>query len=117
MEINAGDTGEGCRSKITLAVCQNGRVTRFGLGAIRPGESGVRVCGGPRVPGPWAFAFELATVFDRRGGSAADHRERVARGLEYMIETGDVVVINGDRYRATIVRLAGQTRIDLEGQP
>lgn len=54
-----------------------------------------RVFQGPILPGPYAAPFELATVIDNDGGTGAEIRRNEAAGLEHLVETGDLVRIDG----------------------
>ena len=54
-----------------------------------------RVYQGPVLPGPYAAPFELATVIDNDGGTGAEIRRNEAAGLEHLVETGDLVRIDG----------------------
>lgn len=75
---------------------------RFGLGAIPRGATGRQVHGGPLVPGPWAFAYQLGTVIDC-------YPER--RAAEY---AKDVVVADG--FTLTIDRVTYVVRETSDGR-
>lgn len=70
------------------------------VGEIRKGETGRKEDGGPLVPGPWAFAFGLATVIDNHGGTQREIDEQRADGLLVEAQLGDVVITDdGNAYR------------------
>ena len=59
---------------------------------------------GPILPGPYAAPFGLATVIDNYGGTGAEIRRNEAASLEYLVEAGDQVRIDGYLYT---VRISG----------
>lgn len=71
---------------------------RFGVIFVPVGCEARKDHGGPMVPGPWASAHGLCTVVDNFGGTAREAADRVAAGLEHVVNVGDVVEIEGERY-------------------
>jgi hypothetical protein len=65
--------------------------TRWGFGAIPEGMEGRQVHQGPKVPGPWAFAFGLASCIDAHGITARKEADMQARGLVHAVEPGDIL--------------------------
>jgi hypothetical protein len=88
---------------VTLAgdrkLALKGTYHRFGIGAIPRGFSGRKESFGPEVPGPWAFAFGLATVIDNRPDLRAAER---AQDLE--VSEGSLLMIDGVVYRVVVER-------------
>lgn len=75
---------------------------RFGLIFVPEGCAARKDHGGPQVPGPWAGAHGLCTVIDNFGGTAREAADRVAAGLEYVVNVGDVVEIEGVHFTVEI---------------
>lgn len=63
-----------------------------------------RVFEGPILPGPYAFAFGLATVIDNHGGTAAEADRNRAAGTEYDVEHGDRLVLGTNVFRVEVNR-------------
>jgi len=76
-------------------------LSRFGLCFVPNGSQCRKVCGGPLVPGPWAFHYQLCTVMasNPKYGSGEVSKERVAKGLEHWVSLGDHIKINNLVYR------------------
>lgn len=72
---------------------------RHRVGHIAEGCSGRKETGGPLVPGPWAYTFELCSVIDNHGGSAAETTEARAAGTVLDISDGDLISVEGHVYR------------------
>jgi hypothetical protein len=85
---------------------------RFGVGEVKPGETGRKVMNGDLVPGPWAYVYGQATVIDNFGGTAREMEEKRERGCVVEARLGDVVEINGRKYR--IVKGADRHYVGLE---
>jgi len=90
--IELGVPGDDNQSKVDIRL--NGRF-RHKIAVIRRGDEGRQVDGGPMVPGPWAFAFGLCTVLS---DTPIDHDPILD------VEDGDLLVIEGDTYKLTIIR-------------
>lgn len=75
-----------------------GRSTRLKVSFIAPGGCGRRETGGPILPGPYAATFPLGVVIDNYGGTGAESRSLRERGLEFDVEAGDTVIIDGETY-------------------
>jgi hypothetical protein len=68
---------------------------RYGIGAVARDQVGRQVHQGPEVPGPWAYAFALATVIDSEGkGSKFDSDQALAAGTEHDVTIGGRVQID-----------------------
>lgn len=83
-------------------VAFNGR--RWGIGEVPPGVEHRKEYRGPLVPGPWAFAFELATVISDPP-PPPETRVEVAKC--------DVLVLSGRPYRVS-EGPAGELELDLD---
>jgi hypothetical protein len=73
-------------------------VAAFAVGCVREGESGRKETHGPLVPGPWAYAFPLASVIDNYGGTAAVMARERAAGNVIDAKLGDVLIVEGRGY-------------------
>lgn len=76
---------------------------RFGVGYVSEGESGVQHDGGPQVPGPWAFAYELSNMLtnDPIEVKVARQQDELSR-TEYVAK-GDKVRIDGNVYEVEVL--------------
>lgn len=70
----------------------------FMVGYISAGELARKVSFGPMVPGPWAYAFPLASVIDNHGGTGADIARERSAGTVVYAALGDVVSVEGLEY-------------------
>jgi len=61
----------------------------FSFRLVPPGDEGVKVQGGPKVPGPWAYGFPHAGVIDNHGGSRAERERLAAEGRLVHAKIGD----------------------------
>jgi hypothetical protein len=84
--------------KLRIAGADQSSMSRWGIGAVPRGQSARQVDGGPLVPGPWAYLFQLASVIDNYGGSGAESARERAAGLQHDAKPGDVVRIDGNEY-------------------
>ena len=91
-QIELGHEWKDHQSKVDIRTL--GRY-RFKVAVIRRGKEGRQVDGGPMVPGPWAFAFGLCTVLSA---------EPINRDPILDVEDGDLLEIEGDTYKLTVVR-------------
>lgn len=87
------------REAEAILVVRGRNVAGYGLGAVPPDMASRQVCGGPLVPGPWAFAFPHCGVIDQQGGTRAILARARAEGRLVEVDLGGVVVIAGERYR------------------
>jgi hypothetical protein len=71
----------------------------FMVGAIARDGMARKICKGPMVRGPWAFAFGVAAVIDTRGGTARELEEAKKAGLLIEAALGDELEINKGVYR------------------
>lgn len=83
-----------------------GTYFRHGVGAVLEGHSGRKVDQGPRVPGPWAYAFPLCTSISSSPemGTGADIKRNKAAGVEFTVDEGDLVEVEGVVYRVKLDR-------------
>lgn len=97
-------------SRATI-LCIRGR--RYQVGHVPLGKAARRVQGGPEVPGPWAYIYELASVIHRdpRLGTSAENEAAKAEGRWLALEIGDRIRIGEEVYRLEQDR---QRRLRLE---
>ncbi len=80
----------------------NGR-HNHAVGCIKAGDSARKVCGGPLVPGPWAYTFGLgACLTADYEGKAEELAREAQRTID--IESGDLIRVDGNVYRVEIFR-------------
>ena len=72
-----------------------GHVCRMKVSYIGKDGCGRREYMGEILPGPYAAMVPLGTVIDNHGGSGAESRRLRDAGLEYDVEDGDRVEIDG----------------------
>lgn len=71
----------------------------FGLGYVDASGEARRTHGGPKLPGPYAYAFGIAGVIDNHGGTAAEIEKAEAEGLIVRCAVGDTLVMpDGERF-------------------
>jgi len=75
---------------------------RYRVGGVPRGASGRQVDGGPLVPGPWAYVYELAGVIDNHGGTGAESACMRAAGTEHDLVRGDVIRFDDREYKITV---------------
>lgn len=85
---------------------------RFHVGHVPEGEEGRKEYGGPKVPGPWAYAFGLCTVIDNHGGTGLDIAKDKAAGLWLDVADGDEIEVAGHDYTVRFKNTRGE-HIDL----
>ena len=94
---------EGTRVSETVLRFATGRSTSRNKISWTPADGrSRREFQGPVLPGPYAAPFGLATVIDNYGGTGAEIRRSEAAGLEYLVEAGDRVRIDGYLYTVRI---------------
>lgn len=83
----------------------NGRY-RHGIGFVAKGDEGTRLDGGPKVPGPWGFAYGLSTVVTSHPacGSGYESAKGRANGTEFAVKTGDLLVFEDVIYQVETYR-------------
>ena len=81
----------------------NGSYSRFGVGYVAEGDSGVQHDGGPQVPGPWAFAYELSTTLTNDPIEVKEARAIDEHARTVFIATGDKVRVDGNVYEVNIL--------------
>ena len=86
----------------TCTTLSTGRF-RFHVGHVAEGDEGRQVHGGPMVPGPWAYAFGLATVIDNHGGTAREIGDAKAAGLYLEVHDGQAIRVAGHVYEVRFV--------------
>lgn len=84
----------------------------FGVGCIPKGRSARKVDHGPKVPGPWAYAYPHCTVIakDPSAGTKAELERLKKEGKLHPIKNGDVLKIDVAWYE---VKVKGREHIDL----
>jgi hypothetical protein len=75
---------------------------RYRVGGVPRGASGRQVDGGPLVPGPWAYVYELAGVIDNHGGTGAESARMRASGTEHDLVPGDVIRFDDREYKIAV---------------
>ena len=75
---------------------------RYRVGGVPRGASGRQVDGGPLVPGPWAYVYELASVIDNHGGTGAESAAMRAAGTEHDLVPGDVIRFDDREYKIAV---------------
>jgi hypothetical protein len=88
--------------KGTRLLYLKGTYNYYHVGAIPRGQSGRQVTGGPLVPGPWAFAFQRATVLS--DSEAFRNRDTAERMDAIPVEAGSLIWIDGVEYRVDVER-------------
>lgn len=78
------------------------RTFRHKVGWVARGESGRKVCHGPMVPGPWAYAYGLCTVIDNSGGTGAESARLREAGMEFDVDVGTLLEIDDTVYAVGI---------------
>jgi hypothetical protein len=86
---------------------------RYRVGGVPRGASGRQVDGGPLVPGPWAYVYELAGVIDNHGGTGAESARMRAAGTEHDLVPGDVIRFDDREYK---IALDGQGFVTLKNR-
>ena len=83
-----------------------GGLFRFMTGYVPAGYEGVKHDGGPRVPGPWAYAFGLATAICKNPemGTGAERKRRLKAGTEHEVCDGQLIRIDGIIYEIKTLR-------------
>ena len=71
---------------------------RFNVGFIPEGSEARKVCNGPMVPGPWAYAFALCTVIDNHGGTGAENARAKAAARWLDVADGDSIEVCGHQF-------------------
>jgi hypothetical protein len=79
---------------------------RFQIGYVDPTGSCRREYQGEILPGPYAYAYGLATCIasDPRMGTAAEVAANEARGLEVAVEDGDIIRLGWELFRVRYLR-------------
>lgn len=88
---------------------RRGRRERHKVGYVDATGTCRRVFEGPILPGPYAFAFGLATVIDNHGGTGAEADRNRAAGTEYDVEPGDRLVLGTNVFRVDVDRYGDVT--------
>ena len=91
-----------CKATILVAGSNN----RAGWGVSGWGANGTGriVFQGPKVQGPHASLFGLATVIAGGNGTKADQENAEAAGLLFRVNPGDVLDIDGTCYTVSLCR-------------
>jgi len=92
---------EGFKSSKTILrmYCKHaGHACRLTVCFIPADGLGRRETGGPVLPGPYASTFANATVIDNFGGTGAESRSLREQGLEFDVEEGDVILLDGEEF-------------------
>ena len=93
IETTLNNFRDGLTSDARLSL--RGTTFRFGVGAVPMGAEGRKEMNGELVPGPWALAFELATVMD---GTVKDH------SADVIVEEGTLLEIDNVVYKVRVDR-------------
>ena len=80
----------------------NGSYSRFGVGYVAEGDSGIQHDGGPQVPGPWAFAYELSHSLTNDPIEVKEARAKDEADRSVYVATGDKVQVDGNVYEVNI---------------
>jgi hypothetical protein len=81
--------------RVVVAGAEN-RTAGYGIGFTPTGREARQVFGGPLVPGPWGYAYGLATVIDNYGGTGADRERERREGRLIEANVGDELVLDDD---------------------
>jgi hypothetical protein len=92
-------SGRALESEHTLRL--PGGLYRFGIGAVPLGGEGRKVCGGPLVRGPWAYAVSLCRVLDDDATSPV---------VEHEVVNGSLLRIDAETYKVCVY---GREHIEL----
>ena len=112
METNAPNVVLAATETVIAVVSPRGVSRRFKVREVPAGRSGRKVDGGPLVPGPWAYAFELCTYVADCGSSGADSERLTRDGIEHVYTDGMRIAFpTGTTYAATV--LNGYLRLEL----
>jgi hypothetical protein len=87
---------------ICVAGAQASSSGRYRVGGVPRGASGRKVDGGPLVPGPWAYVYELAGMIDNHGGTGAESDRMRAAGTEHDLVPGDVIRFDDCEYKIAL---------------
>jgi hypothetical protein len=90
----------------------------YAIGIVDVGESGRQEHGGPVVDGPWGYVYGLASVIDNAGGTRREHDDArdAGRWLDE-VGDGDVLVVDGRRYRVDVGRMGRVRLVALDDEP
>jgi hypothetical protein len=100
------------RSDSTIVQVE-GTYCKHGAGYVSEGDEGVQEYQGPKVAGPWAFFYPLASVLtDNYPGKEADLQRK--RDNTIVVSGGELVRIDGHVYKISLNRQGSQAWIDLE---
>ncbi len=89
-----------------------GTYCTHGAGYVPEGDEGVQEYQGPKVAGPWAFFYPLASVLtDDYPGKQADLQRK--RDNTIVVSGGELVRIDGHVYEISLNRRGNQAWIDL----
>ena len=77
---------------------------RFCAGFVPKGESGIRYDYGAKVPGPWAYTFELATFITNDPIEVKNKKRAEELARTVVVENGDLVRVDGNVYEVEILR-------------
>lgn len=91
--------GDGCTTEHVLNITgtkRSDRRGRYGVGFCGPEHTCRRVHGGPVLPGPYGYVFQLCTVIDNFGGTRAERERNLAAGIEHDVVMGDYVFLLWD---------------------
>lgn len=86
----------GLKSKVVLRF----KGGRYAIGAIERGKEARQIMNGPKVPGPWAFTYQLSTCITANPAHStkAESDRLIAEGLEFEVSESDVLVIDDAEY-------------------
>ena len=79
-----------------------GSYSRFGVGYVAEGDSGVMHDGQPPVPGPWAFAYQLSNMLTNDPIEVKEAKAKDEADRSVYVANGDKVRVDGNVYEISI---------------
>jgi hypothetical protein len=97
-----------------VLVTPNGH--RHKIGYVGPRGAARRVQGGEVLPGPYMFAYGLATCISSnpKMSTGYESQQLKEKGLEFTVDDGDVIVVPGAAFTVRILR-RDWIELDLQG--
>lgn len=104
METNVPNIVRATEATVIAVPTPRGGSRRFKVREVPAGRSGRKVDGGPLVPGPWAYAFELCSYVADCGSSGADSQRLASEGNERAYAEGMLIAFQTGTTYATAVQ-------------